>query len=1165
MTTNLKDQHSLFSPPLPQKTGDKIAWGNLKGSAPALAIAVAAQQLPSTVLVITQSTAEADRLEHDIRLFLPPQQEDALSDTPKLLRFADWETLPYDSFSPHQDIVSERMRTLYQLAQGGKNIIIASASTLVQKIAPKDYILGNSLVVNIGDTLNINQFREQLSSSGYQNVDTVIQHGEYAIRGSLLDIYPMGSQQAFRIELFDDEVESLRKFDPETQRTITQVTSIELLPAKECPLDKTSVARFKNNWHDMYGGDPKSCPVYQDVDSGLSPAGVEYYLPLFFEESANFFDYLPADTTTFILGDLESAIEKFWRDASSRYESRAGDLLRPILPPAQLFLAVNQVFSQLKPLSRVSMNQDLLDEKTGTSNFACSKPSNLYIDAKATNPLGRLEDFLCEKDYRILFCAESSGRREALIEQLEKIGVKPNPVDHFKAFLASKERYSITIAPWEAGLIEHTKNIALIAEPQLYGMQVRQSRRRKSSNSTEQDNIIKNLTELKMGAPVVHVDNGVGRYLGLQSISVDDQEQEYLVLEYANHAKLYVPVANLHLIARYSGSDEDHAPLHRLGSEQWQKAKRKAAEQVRDVAAELLEIYAKRKARKGMSYLSPPESFKSFSDSFPFEETPDQETAIAAVRDDMISPQPMDRLICGDVGFGKTEVAMRAAFIAVQNDKQVAVLVPTTLLAQQHYENFKDRFADWPVNTDVISRFRTNKEIESIEKRVKNGQIDILIGTHKLIHGSIKYKNLGLLIIDEEHRFGVRQKEAIRSLRAEVDILTMTATPIPRTLNMAMNGIRDLSIIATPPAKRLSVKTFVREHDTATIKEAILREILRGGQVYYLHNEVKNIEKTARDLLELIPEARIRIGHGQMRERELEEVMSDFYHKRFNVLVCTTIIETGIDVPSANTIIIDRADRFGLAQLHQLRGRVGRSHHQAYAYLMTTNAKSMTKDAHKRLDAIAEAHDLGAGFMLASHDMEIRGAGELLGEEQSGQMQAIGFSLYMDMLDRAVKAMQKGEVIDLDKPENMAADINLHIPALIPEAYLPDVHTRLILYKRIASITTEEGLEEIQIEMIDRFGLLPDATKNLIRITRLKLFTESLGISKVEANQERGRIEFAEKTNIDPITIVKLVQTQPNKYRLDGATRLKYIIAMETPEQRIQKTYSVLQELSVKN
>ena len=1149
---------SVFNPPLPKRPGDKIRWGQLPGSAAAAAIAQAGNIIDGVSLVVASSTAEAERLETDIKLYLGKQRE------LEVLRFADWETLPYDAFSPHQDITSERMRTLYQLGQGGKRLVIATVTTLMQTIAPKSYILHNSLVVAIGDSINLQAFRSRLQEAGYQSVDTVFEHGEYALRGSILDIYPMGSPKAYRIELFDDEVESLRSFDPETQRTVEQVNQIELLPAKECPLDKPSVTRFKNRWYETFGGDPKACSVYQDVDSGLSPAGVEYYLPLFFEERASIFDYLPSDTTTFVLGDLGDAIEKFWREANNRYQSRSGDRLRPVLPPAQLFLAVNDFHSQLKPFARVNITSAALedDNKAGNNNFACSNPPDLTIDAKASNPLSRLEEYLCRHEHRILFCCESSGRKEILLEQLEKIGTTPTLVSDIKAFLNSDSNHCITVAPLDAGLVEHSSKITLIVEPQLYGMHVRQSRRRKSGHSAEQENIIKNLTELKMGAPVVHIDHGVGRYQGLQSITVEDQEQEYLVLVYADDAKLYVPVASLHLISRYSGSDEEHAPHHKLGNEQWAKAKKKAAEQIRDVAAELLEIYAKRESRRGYAYLGVDEAYRAFSESFPFEETPDQQAAIEAVRSDMLSPQPMDRLVCGDVGFGKTEVAMRAAFIAVQNSKQVVVLVPTTLLAQQHYENFKDRFADWPVNTEVISRFKSTKEVESVEKKVLSGNIDILIGTHRLLSGKVKFKNLGLLIIDEEHRFGVRQKEAIKALRAEVDILTMTATPIPRTLNMAMNGIRDLSIIATPPARRLSVKTFVREYDKATAKEAIMREILRGGQVYYLHNEVANIEKTARELGELIPEARIRIGHGQMRERELENVMSDFYHKRFNVLVCTTIIETGIDVPSANTIIIDRADKFGLAQLHQLRGRVGRSHHQAYAYLMTANAKVMTPDAHKRLAAISEAQDLGAGFMLASHDLEIRGAGELLGEEQSGQMQAIGFSLYMDMLDRAVKAIKNGQVVDLEKPEDLAADINLRIPALIPESYLHDVHTRLILYKRIANARSEEDLEDIQIEMIDRFGLLPEATKNLFRITRLKLFTESLRISKVEANNEFGRIEFAEDTKVEPLAIVNLVQSQPHKYRLDGATHLRFFANMETPDSRIKQTHDALQALS---
>ena len=1146
----------LGTPTLPQHQGDRIQWGNLSGSAYAQAIAKVSSQLNSVSLVVTATTADADRVEREIGMFLADVDQ-----APTVLHFSDWETLPYDNFSPHQDIISERMRTLYQLTQGHKSIVVVSAATLLQKIAPKQYIIANSLAVAVGDTLNLERLRGQLSSAGYQAVDTVFQHGEFAVRGAIIDIFPMGSDEAFRIELFDDEIESLRAFDPENQRTLRQTERIELLPAKECPLDKDSIARFKNQWFAQFEGDPKSCPVYQDVSSGLSPAGVEFYLPLFFEEPASFFDYLPNDTTAFVIGDLEQSIEKFWREAHSRYQSRSGDRLRPILPPGRLFLAAEQIFSAFKSFARINIYKEAVQIRPGRINFDCTEPPQLPINAKAQNPLQALENYLYQHNGRVLFAAESSGRREALLEQLEKLGLEPQVFESIAAFHNSKEQYGIVVAALESGLEDKASGLSIIAEPQLYGLRIQQVRRRKST-SDEQDNIVKNLTELKIGAPVVHIENGVGRYLGLESIEVDEQELEFLVLEYANNAKLYVPVANLHLISRYSGADAEHAPLHRLGSEQWQKAKRKAAEQIRDVAAELLEIYAKRQAKQGLKFDDPGAAYREFSAAFPFEETPDQEAAIKAVYNDMTGQQPMDRLVCGDVGFGKTEVAMRATFIAVQNNRQVVILVPTTLLAQQHYDNFKDRFADWPVNIESISRFKSAKEIGQIEKQLAEGKIDILIGTHKLLQGKLQYPRLGLMIIDEEHRFGVRQKEALKAMRSEVDILTMTATPIPRTLNMAMNGIRDLSIIATPPAKRLSVKTFVREYDEATVKEAILREILRGGQVYLLHNEVKSIEKAARDIELLIPEARVRIGHGQMRERELEAVMSDFYHKRFNVLVCTTIIETGIDVPSANTIIIERADKFGLAQLHQLRGRVGRSHHQAYAYMLTTNAKAMTADAHKRLAAIEEAQDLGAGFMLASHDLEIRGAGELLGEEQSGQMQAIGFSLYMDMLDRAVKAIQRGEVIDIESTDQGGTEINLRIPALIPEDYLPDVHSRLILYKRIASVVNAQELDELQVEMIDRFGLLPDATKNLIRVTRLKMFAESLGIIKVEANKDFGRIEFGEKTKVDPLTIVKLVQLQPQNYRLEGATQLKFMEPMEAANDRLNTAYATLELLA---
>ncbi len=1146
---------NLFSPPLPRKPGDRLKWGQLIDDGPAFATASAALAHRRTTLVVTPTMNMADRLKRNLKLLFRDQP-----DAPEVMHFADWETLPYDNFSPHQDIISERMRCLYHLSSGIRGVVVVSAPTLMQRLAPPDYILAKSLVLKVGQNLDREAFREQLVFAGYGSVDTVFQHGEFALRGSLIDVFPMGSKLAYRIELFDNEVESLREFDPETQRTVRQVDSVELLPAKECPLDKTGIATFRANWHERFNVDHRNCPVYQDVTAGISPAGIEYYLPLFFESTASLFDYLPKESLVLVFEGLENAIEEFWREANNRYQSRNIDIERPLLPPAEVFQTSHGVFSQLKVFPRILLGADTLEEKQGNTNFSLFSAPKLLIDNKARQPLYLLEEFIYQTDKRVLFCAESNGRKETLKELLAKINIQPTEVSSFHTFTENGNTVAITVADFEYGIYCNDPNIIVIAESQLFGARVQQYRRRKTSYE-DHENIIKNLTELKLGAPVVHIDHGVGRYRGLQTIEHGGQADEFLVLEYAEDAKLYVPVGNLHLIGRYSGTEEELAPLHRLGSEQWQRAKRRAAEQIRDVAAELLNIYARRKAREGFAYTFPKDSYELFAESFPFEETPDQQAAIEAVRADMLAPQPMDRLVCGDVGFGKTEVAMRAAFIAVQNGKQVAILVPTTLLAQQHFDNFKDRFADWPVNIEMVSRFRSTKEIEAIQKRLESGNVDIVIGTHKLIQGTLKYPNLGLVIIDEEHRFGVRQKEILKALRAEVDILTMTATPIPRTLNMSMSGIRDLSIIATPPAKRLSVKTFVRESDVGVVKEAVLREIMRGGQLYYLHNEVKTIEKTARDLQELVPDARIRIGHGQMRERELESVMSDFYHRRFNILVCTTIIETGIDVPTANTIIIDRADKFGLAQLHQLRGRVGRSHHQAYAYLLTPNKKAMTPDALKRLDAITEAQDLGAGFMLASHDLEIRGAGELLGEEQSGQIHSIGFSLYMDMLDRAVKAIQAGKEIDIDEPMESAIDINLRIPALIPDDYLPDVHTRLTLYKRISSVKNEDELNELQVEMIDRFGLLPEQTKNLMRQTRLRFEAEHLGLAKVEASQNGGRIEFASQTRVDPLTIVKMVQNQPQNYRLEGANHLRFLFDMETPDKRLSTVHNVFEQL----
>lgn len=1149
--------YPLSSPPLSNRAGNRQTWGQLYGSAQALVIANAALAHPGLSLVIAADTSSALRLENELQFFC------AASDTLQILHLPDWETLPYDSISPHQDIISERLSTLFRLPSAKHAVLVVPITTLLQRLMPQSYLLGNSLMVKRGEQIDIERMRRNLEKAGYRCVDTVYEHGEFAVRGALLDLFPMGSKLPYRIDLFDDEIETLRTFDAETQLTIEQVESIELLPAKEFPLDKAGINLFKQQWHERFDVDHRICSVFQDISAGISPPGIEYYLPLFFEQCSSLFDYIPDDTQVYALGDIEKSAEHFWTELYRRYENRRVDNRRPILPPKDIYLAIDELFLQLKRYPRTFVQTAPLEEKSGHCNFANSQSPSLPIHAHQENPLTALEAFLLEFGGRILFCAESAGRRETLLELLGRIRVQPKIVETWQAFLDDSAPIAIAIAPLEQGLVQTNPAIALIAEAQLFGERVQQQRRRKQTQDNA-DLIVKNLTELKIGAPVVHIDHGVGRYRGLETITIDDQTNEFLTLEYADGAKLYVPVTNLHLISRYSGSDAELAPLHKLGNDTWQKAKRKAAEQIRDTAAELLDVYARRAARKGFSFDDPKLAYEQFASTFPFEETPDQQRAIEAVKADMLSPKPMDRLVCGDVGFGKTEVAMRAAFIASHSGKQVVILAPTTLLAQQHYESLKDRFADWPITIDVLSRFRTTKEVEEAQRRLAEGKVDIVVGTHKLLSPDIKYKNLGLLIIDEEHRFGVRQKEQLKALRAEIDILTLTATPIPRTLNMSMAGMRDLSIIATPPARRLSVKTFVRQYDEAVIKEAILREILRGGQVYYLHNEVKSIERIARELQELIPEARVGVGHGQMRERDLERVMSDFYHKRFNIMVCTTIIETGIDIPSANTIVIHRADKFGLAQLHQLRGRVGRSHHQAYAYLLTPDKRSMTGDAIKRLEAIANAEDLGAGFTLATHDMEIRGAGELLGEEQSGQIQTIGFSLYMDMLDRAIKAIRQGKEPNINLSMEGVIEVNLRIPALIPSDYLPDVHSRLVMYKRLAGANGEEALRELQVEMIDRFGLLPESTKNLFRVTQLKLQAETLGITKLEASARSGRIEFSSETQVDPFSIVQLVQSQPQVYRLDGANQLKFTLNMDTNEQRLQAVTELLTRLTPK-
>ncbi len=1131
------------------RKGLKLRLGSAHAAAQSLSVAEIAQNQASPLVLVTDNTATAYRVEQELRFFAPELDTHLLP---------DWETLPYDLFSPHQDIISERLRCLAELPRMRQGILVVPVTTLLHRLPPMDYLHGHSLQLRKGQTLDLDAMRQTLEKSGYRHVDTVYEHGEYTLRGALLDLFPMGSRSPYRIDLFDDEIDTLRSFDPETQRSLEQFDSVDLLPGREYPLDNAGIKGFRDRWHARFDVDHRQCPVYQDICEGIASAGIEYYLPLFFDNCATLFDYLPDDTAIATIAGIEASAEHFWKDARQRYEQRAGDRQRPVLSPTEIFLTVDELFARIKPRPQLVIHTDPLPQGTGGHNLPSSPPPALQIDAHGDDPAAALRQF--NQSNRVLLCAESAGRREALIELLSRHAMKPQQVSGWQAFLENSAGLCVTTAALEHGAVLAADKLALVSESQLFGHHVAQSRRRRKA-TTAVDQAVKNLAELRIGAPVVHIDHGVGRYQGLQSLEVGEQVEEFLALEYADGAKLYVPVSALHMISRYSGADEATAPLHRLGTDQWSKARKKAAEKIRDVAAELLDIYAKREARTGYEYQLEREDYLRFASEFPFEETPDQEQAIEAVLNDMRAPRPMDRLVCGDVGFGKTEVAMRAAFVAVQNNRQVAILVPTTLLAQQHFESFRDRFANWPITVDVVSRFRSQAEQSAIIDRLNSGKIDVLIGTHKLLSSDIKYKNLGLVIIDEEHRFGVRQKEVLKALRAEVDILTLTATPIPRTLNMSMSGMRDLSIIATPPARRLSVKTFVREHDDALIKEAILREILRGGQVYYLHNDVKTIEKAARELQEDIPEIRVAIGHGQMRERELEQVMSDFYHKRFNVLVCSTIIETGIDVPNANTIIIERADKFGLAQLHQLRGRVGRSHHQAYAYLLTPPARQMTADAEKRLTAISEADTLGAGFTLATHDLEIRGAGELLGDEQSGQISSVGFSLYMEMLERAVTAIKEGRTVDLEKPA-VSTDINLRLPALIPDDYLPDVQGRLILYKRIASAASDHELRELQVEMIDRFGLLPDATKNLFRLAQLKLEADRLGIIKVEASAQGGRIEFSDEPRIDPANLVTLVQTKPARYRLEGATALRFSEPLADNEQRFEFVETLIRELA---
>lgn len=1142
---------------IPSVADDHRITGNVVNGVSPLLLAELSQQHSGLVLVVATDTQQAHSLQHSIKFYnRDPDLEVRV--------FSDWETLPYDVFSPHEDIISGRLETLIALPKLRCGIVIVSLATLMQLLPPPAFLQANSFQLKKGQTLDLIEYRTLLSQVGYRHVDTVYEHGEYAIRGAIIDLFPMGLDEPVRIELFDNEIDSLRTFDPESQRSLGKLDQLSVLPANEFPWDDKARMAFRNRWLEVFPNSAANSTLIRDIKDGIKPHGIEFYTPLFFDQMATIFDYLPASTLAVLPPELNDAVLNIHKDIDKRFEDRRHDIQRPILPPGDLFIAVNELFSALKQFPKISFVPAKTEaRKAGHVNIDAHAPASVSVDDRSDTPLALLQKEISRFNGNTLIVAESAGRREVMADLFRAHGIQFEILDNWSEFLLTRSQVCLTVGAATEGFLMGEAALQVITEFELYGQRITQTRKRKQAANTN-EMVVKNLTELRIGSPVVHIDNGVGRYRGLESIEVDGQTNEFMMLEYADDAKLYVPVSSLNLISRYSGTDESLAPLHRLGTEKWSVAKQKAMEKVRDTAADLLEVYAKREAREGFAYEYPGQPYRAFAAHFPFEETPDQLSAINAVIQDMTRAQPMDRLVCGDVGFGKTEVAMRAAFIATYTGRQVAVLVPTTLLAQQHYESFVDRFADTAVNVEVLSRFKSTKDQNNALKAASEGKIDILIGTHKLIQGDVKFKDLGLLIIDEEHRFGVQQKERMKALRSEVDILTMTATPIPRTLNMAMGGIRDLSIIATPPAKRLSVKTFIREREDSLIRESLLREILRGGQVYYLFNDVKNIEKEVEFLQKLVPEARVGFAHGQMRERELEQAMSDFYHLRFNILVCSTIIETGIDIPNANTIIIDRADKFGLAQLHQLRGRVGRSHHQAYAYMLTPPSKRLSKDAEKRLEAIEASQDLGAGFMLATHDLEIRGAGELLGEDQSGQIQNIGFTLYMDLLEKAVESLKAGRDINLEEDVH-GTTVNLQLSAIIPDDYLPDVHSRLILYKRISNARDADALKDLQVEMIDRFGLLPEPVKYLFRQTELKLRLEELGIVKLDAGMTSGRIEFGSNTKVDPFLLVTLVQKAPHRFKLDGAVALRFSLDVSEEEMLFQEVDKILTLLTKEN
>ncbi len=1133
----------------------QINYGQLYGCSQSLALAQLAQNKTNPLVVITDDVNQAHTLHHELSFFVSGQC--------KILELPDWETLPYDIFSPHQDIISQRLTTLYQLSdmQSG-DILILPVSTLLQRLPPKTYIRSQVLLLKQNQSLNIDDFRLNLEQSGYQCVSQVMEHGEFAIRGSIIDLYPSGHDLPFRIDLFDTDIDTIRRFDPETQRSLDTIKNIEILPAREFPFNKTAISEFRTRYREKITGDPSASKIYHDISQGIIPNGIEYYLPLFFDQLSSIFDYIPRNTTICSSKQLSHIIHHFHTDVEQRYEQRRHDIVRPILAPNTLYLSDDEVSTYQQGFAQIQTQAEKGLPESKILDLPFSSPVQFLSKSRTDTPLSKLSDYIKNYSGRVLLIAESTGRREMLLEMLHDQQLFPKVLESWQAFIESSGHLSIIVAPVDRGLNAEKPEFCILTEAQIFGERTHQQKKRRK-RTRDADAIIGNLTDLSIGSPVVHEEHGIGRYLGLQKLNMGDVEAEVLTIEYAGGDKLYVPVSSLDLISRYTGADADHAPKHKLGSETWSKARKKAAKKINDIAVEILDVHARRLAKGGYAYEINMDEYNQFSSDFPFEETEDQLTAINAVVSDLSEARSMDRVVCGDVGFGKTEVAMRATFIAANANKQVAILVPTTLLAQQHFQNFKDRFADWPFKIECLSRFNTKKQQDMVITDLKSGKVDIIIGTHKLLQKDISFDNLGLLIIDEEHRFGVKHKEQFKNLRAEVDILTLTATPIPRTLNMSLSGLRDLSIIASPPTQRHAIKTFVSEWNDNQVHEACLREIKRGGQVYVLHNEVKSIEKMCKTLEELIPEANVQFAHGQMREKDLERIMLDFVHQRFNVLVSTTIIESGIDIPNANTIIINRADKLGLAQLHQIRGRVGRSHHRAFAYLITPPKSLMTKDAIKRLDAIESLEDLGVGFTLATHDLEIRGAGELLGDDQSGQIQEIGFSLYTELLDRAVKALKSGKPADLDKTIHQGTDINLGVPALLPDDYISDIHTRLIMYKRISGAHDQQALNDIRIELIDRFGLLPDIAKNLFEVTALKLLTQSIGIEKITAVDSLVRIIFNLNANINPAQLISLIQSEPQIYKLNGTNTL--IINKETTEcsQRVTILHDILNSLMI--